>query len=322
MLFFYRSFKDRLSWKVNFSWGFIFIGFGVFQLIEIEAIFYTWLFTWFNILFFYVIFLSIILLLEYFLQKYIQTKYLFTALLIILGVLELIAPQYWTFMASLGLICLLVFGILFFWKLLTVSSGTIRSHFIIFMVALVAKVVGWALILVPESLIIDPALGGLIIRIIQIGALILIGLVLVRLPIFFELDWRKKLIQLFVVVRNGIPIVHLNFQDTTFAEAHKSDTDGDLAAAGMVGITTMLKEISHSDEELKIIDHKDTKIMLEHGTDFFIALFVREDMNIYWDKLARLHKTIENYFGNLIRGWDGNLNYFKPLEVIVKNEFQ
>ena len=53
-----------------------------------------------------------------------------------------------------------------------------------------------------------------------------------------------------------------------------------------------------------------------------MALIVKEEMNIYWDKLNRLNIIIEEIFGDILEDWDGALEYFKPLESIVKKEFE
>ena len=74
----------------------------------------------------------------------------------------------------------------------------------------------------------------------------------------------------------GVPIFHSKFQDIHVQQDDKHELDEDLIAGGMVGITAMLKEISQSSEELKIIDHSDQIIMLDHGENFFIALMVVE----------------------------------------------
>lgn len=197
-----------------------------------------------------------------------------------------------------------------------------KKHFLLFTGSFIALIAGWVLIskrtlatIVPLS--VDPVLFWFLVRGVQIGALILLAAVLFKLPIFFELNWRENLKQLFVVVRDrGVPIFHKQFQ-----EAASAAFDEDLAAAGMVGITTMLKEISQSTEELKIIDHGDLKILLEHGTNFFIALLVSDKMWIYKDKLVQLRRTIENYFGTVLQSWDGNLKYFEPLGIFIKNIF-
>ena len=62
-------------------------------------------------------------------------------------------------------------------------------------------------------------------------------------------------------------------------------------------------------DNYRALDHGDLKILLEHGDNFFIALLAREDMNIYWDRLNRLHKTIESLFRGILKAWDGNLAY-------------
>jgi hypothetical protein len=95
----------------------------------------------------------------------------------------------------------------------------------------------------------------------------------------------------------------------------------ELAAGGMIGITAMLKEISKSTENLKVIDHGDLKILLEHGPHIILALNVKEDMMIYRDKLAQLCESIEKLFSNIFESWDGNMKYFEPIKPLVESIF-
>ena len=96
----------------------------------------------------------------------------------------------------------------------------------------------------------------------------------------------------------------------------------ELRAGGFLGITTLLKEMAQSETPLNIIDHGDLKIMLEHGEDVLLVLYVREEMRIYREKLEILRKRIENLFEDILKSWDGNLNIFQPIMPMITEIFQ
>ena len=160
-------------------------------------------------------------------------------------------------------------------------------------------------------------------KFLQTCAIIVISAVLFRLPIFFEVNWKNNLIQIFIIKSGaGISFFSMNFRDPSNEGELGSDIDEELVGGGMVGITTMLKEISKSTEELKTIDHGDQKILLEHSKFFFIALLVKSEMHIFNDKLRQLKAIIEKYYNNILENWDGSLDYFEPLGNIVIDIFQ
>ena len=163
---------------------------------------------------------------------------------------------------------------------------------------------------------------GLVARIGLITSLFIMAAVLLEQPVFYELNWQDKLVQLIVVQKDiGVHIFHTKFQDIKFKEEEQREIQESLIAGGMSGISMMLKEISHSSEELKRIDHGDQKILLEHGEHIFIALNVLEELRIFWEKLRKLRNIIEDIWGVYLKDFDGSLDYYRPLEDIVKNEF-
>jgi len=158
-------------------------------------------------------------------------------------------------------------------------------------------------------------------KLIQIGGFLAIALIVAKLPIFIEVKWEENMIQIYIIHKEiGTPLFHKNFR-----EENQEITETlmkDLVAGGMAGITTMLKEISGSAEELKIIDHGDQKIMLEHGDKYLIALNVEEEMLIYRERLRKLRKFLDAEFTDILASWDGNMKVFEPIEGIVEKLFR
>ncbi len=328
-LFFWRAWKDKRTWKVNAGWGLVFVFFGFVIVLKILEVFYVNPAEWNPIFLKFrgvIPFISVIALLEYFIQKYRKTKYIFTIMGLILGSLNFfVNPSIGVYLMGIYMVCLAIFAILFFGKLISLSSGTVRMNVILFTISFVMLFIGWTFttrIAIENQLASgwDIGLIGIIARTVQMSAFILMAVILMRLPIFFEVNWRENLIQMFIIHKlKGIPLFHHTFREIDDPTEGISE---DLIAGGMVGITTMLKEISRSTEDVKIIDHGDLKILLEHGSDNFIALLVKEEMFIHWDKLNRLQVTFEKLFGTIIKSWDGNLDYFEPLKNIIAEEFQ
>ena len=79
---------------------------------------------------------------------------------------------------------------------------------------------------------------------------------------------------------NGLPICHSQFQASEQLEDPDRELSEELVAGGMVGIKTMLQEISRSTEDLKVIDHGDQKLLIQHSNYVFIVLNSKEEMRI------------------------------------------
>ncbi len=331
MFFLFRGLKNKQTLKINIGWGLVYLCFSYIVAFNIWRIFYATevAITTLSKINFLLPLLSTIILMEYLLQRYQKTWYIFSILGIALSLIYILIPEVaGNLFTNTTLVILLVFGILFFGKFIKLSKGIVRKYVLLFTFSFFLVIIGWMLIsprntdLFLLNLGMDPIVHGTLARGVQIGSFILMAAVLLKLPIFFEVNWRENLIQLYIVVRDrGVPIFHTRFQENDLEDS-RDDMEEDLVAGGMAGITAMLKEISQSTEELKIIDHGDLKIILEHGDNFFIALLAKEEMNIYWDRVKQLHRTIERLFGNILKAWDGNLAYFEPLKTIVRDDFQ
>jgi len=330
VLFFYRAYRSNQGAYVNLGWGIIFSLFGFIAVGTMYRFFYLDPSVWENYLTFFLMlaffpFISIVLIMEFFIQKYRQTRYIFSILSLILGVVSIftISPIN-DYITTLNTIVLLIFAIMFFKKLLALSTGVVHKNVIIFTISFFTLMVG-NFLANPRTLENIVAVGGSdavlgsVSRMIQICSIIFMAAVLFKLPIFFEVNWKENLIQMFVIHRlTGLSIFHQRFHEINDDQDEIAE---ELVAGGMVGISIMLKEISQRSEELRTIDHGDQKIMLDHRPNVFIALNVKEEMRIYWDKLDSLQDIIEIYFSKFLENWDGNLDYFKPLEGIVEKEF-
>jgi hypothetical protein len=333
-LFFFRAIKNPRSLKVNLGWFIVFFSYGLLTGLISFRFFYIPSEIWVeNETFFSLLglipLISILFMMEMMLQKYNKTYYFFTLFGIIVGIISVfISQDISKFIFNFYLIALLIFGITFFKKLIQLSTGIVRKNVVIFTISFFTLVI-FGMMSSPSryedlSLMgIDITLWAFIGRIVQIVSFIIIAAVLFKLPIFFEVNWKENLIQIYIILRGaGLTFFHNKFQEASMDEENRRGMDEELVGGGMVGIAAMLKEISQSTEELKTIDHVDQKIILEHSEYFFIALNVKEVMLIYWTKLYQLKNIIETYFNDFLENWTGDLDVFKPLGNYVKEIFQ
>jgi len=334
MLFIYRGLNNKSSMRVNLGWGLMFLMFGLAVYMNMIRIYYLPEEEWLENIKIYSLIgitpgLVIIGIMEKFYQKYRETKYFFTIEATIIGIITFFTNDLLTsILANISLTLLAIFIVLFFKTIISQSTGVVRKNIVIFTIMFFLYVFG-ALLINPrvianqERIGIDVIATGILGNIAQMVALFIIATVLFKMHIFFELEWRSKLIQLYVIYKiSGVPIFHIRFQETPTSEGTRAVISETLAAGGIKGVSIMLKQISQSSEELKVIDHGDQQILLEHGEYIFIALYVFEEMRIFRDKIKQLRENIETYFEAILKNWDGTHAYFEPLKSIIQRDFQ
>jgi hypothetical protein len=333
VLFFTRGLKKKTGLKVNFGWGLVYSCFALVTFMNITLFFYLTKELWdANIKIFSLIGvipgLTVLGIMESIYQKYHNSRYFFTLQSITISIITFFTNESITsVLANISLFILGLFMISFFATLIKQSSGAIRKKIITFTLSFYIFIIG-DMILSPRVIDIqiqagvDLIIPGFFARALKISALFLMAAVLFEQPIFYELDWQNKLVQLTVIhKKNGTPIFHKKFQEIKSTEEDQTDISEVFIAGGMTGVSAVLKAISYSSKELKIIDHGDQKIMLEHGEHVYIALIVLEELRIFWDKIKNLRITIETYFEEFLKDYKGKLEYFKPLEGIVRKGF-
>ncbi len=332
--FFARSSRRNRAWQVNLGWGIVFACFCVMQASTIPFSYYLppdaytanqW---WLGGIGVFIV-VAIIVMFEYFYQKFTRTRYIISLSGILIGLIYLFNITIGGFLFGVYFLVLFVFTASFFIKLIRLSSGSVRNFVIFFTISFYTLMFGNFLINTDLTLAlqqqgIDPLTFGLAGRLIKLFSYFAIYLVLEKLPIFMEVNWRENLGEIYIIHRGaGIPIFHAKFGEIEFTTNNPKELAGELVAGGMIGITAMLKEISQSNETMKMFDHGDVKILCEYGANVLIVLYAKVDFKIYWDKLGRLRANVEDLFGTTLQTWSGgNLAIFDPLKVLVKNEFR
>ena len=142
---------------------------------------------------------------------------------------------------------------------------------------------------------------------------------IIKLPIK---NWTELLIHLYIIYKAGIPLY-----DHTFVNIDAKNHPSSLVSGGIIGMVTILKEIVHSEKQLRTIDSGDRKIMFRYNNteDIIFVLIVKEDLIIFEKKLDMIITDFDKIYKDLIEDIDNTSNLmsnWKNLDILVEKYFK
>lgn len=135
-----------------------------------------------------------------------------------------------------------------------------------------------------------------------------------------EQQWFDSLIHLYAIQESGV----LMF-DHEFIKEQDRTAQSDLISGGIIGLITMLDEITKGKEKLRIIDHGDKKLMFKFTSsrNMVFSLLVKEDLIVLRYKLDEFVKDFEeNYHPNLSKLPQGQVTGWQILSELVEKYFK
>jgi hypothetical protein len=128
-----------------------------------------------------------------------------------------------------------------------------------------------------------------------------------------------QLYSLYVVYRDGRTLLQKDFQIenmepdlvTGFLSALSmflSDLVGRLSEDGKP-----LRSLEREDGRLRIIDREDVKILLEYGTNIYVAVFSTDDLGAIRERMCTLINIMEREHGKILENWLGDLSHFRDV---------
>lgn len=148
-----------------------------------------------------------------------------------------------------------------------------------------------------------------------------------EVDVFIENGWQNHLLELYIVHKNTLQLLfHKNLTKSNQESNIDSDRGSDISlfSGGIVGITSLLKEITNSKvretQGISLIDLKGKELMLEYGQDTIFCFVVDKNLNALRYFLKKIRDTWEYYYCTKIIDWNNvNQNMFLPMESIVKD---
>jgi len=149
-----------------------------------------------------------------------------------------------------------------------------------------------------------PEYGNLVLLGIQYVASTLALIILVNsketLP-HKEKEWYESLIHFYVIHQSGMLLYEHEFLKVEEA------LESDLVSGGIIGLTTILKEIVKGKDILRTIDHGDKKLMFKYSPDedVIFVLTIVEDLIVLRDKLDHFILDFMEEYGEKAKNLDG-----------------
>jgi hypothetical protein len=229
-------------------------------------------------------------------------------------------PMFWVFPAVLGVgFALSIFGgIIYVFEL--GPKGFTRIHagmdFTFFGFGMIIGVVTDSAL---QQLLIDnPVMLPFVLVFALFTATIVVLQLRETLPSQEELAWKKKIEQLLVVSKGGLP---LYTQRLGKSVSDESGPDEMLVSGAISGITELVREISRSASKLKVIQQEGYCILLEEGKECIVAVMALEELNAIRSRMIDFLEDFESFYGTLISEWEGDTRLFAPTKQLVTRHF-
>jgi hypothetical protein len=119
-----------------------------------------------------------------------------------------------------------------------------------------------------------------------------------------ELNWPEKLIHLYIIHNSGLLLY-----DHSFKEVGEETLTADLISGGLIGLVSILKEITQGKTSLRIIDHGDKKLLFQWDAkeQVVFVMVIERELLIFRDKLAQFVLAFEAEF-------EKDLKYFAGVD--------
>ncbi len=134
-----------------------------------------------------------------------------------------------------------------------------------------------------------------------------------------EQNWPENLIHLYIIHTSGLLLYDYSFNDEILA-------DSDLAAGGLIGLITILQEITRETQRIRVIDHGGKLILFGFNSykTLVFALVISEELVILRHKLNNFIKDIDKNYpieSQTLSGIDRKL-WEKRIEPILYDHFE
>ncbi len=249
---------------------------------------------------------------------YKKTKYIFTIVFLTGPILSILLPHSILRVLALALYTpfLVVELILYLKFMLRYSYGKTRRSIMMLIFSFAIVLIGYAFI--ADYAIEYFGIGSYAFGTLLLGAGVIgMGQALLNIPSFDELNWDKMVKELYIMTRDGRPLLKIDFDNID--EGINEETI--LATGGFTGIREMLKEIVHTDEEIRVVDQGNTKLLFAYSEQFVGVLVARKALETLYEKLDDTISRFEIIYGDMIKTWDGNISRIGPARKIVLASF-
>ncbi|MFQ5833355.1 MAG: hypothetical protein ACE5H4_11670 [Candidatus Thorarchaeota archaeon] len=143
---------------------------------------------------------------------------------------------------------------------------------------------------------------------------IVFGHSIIDTPALDELDWRRQLVELYLIQAGGILVYHHQF-------AESADIDQVLTAAGISGMQSLFPEITRSESGLNVVSIRDYAILFAHGGSFTSVLIAKAAYQVLLGKVKEFTGKFDVIFSPIVQNFEGSLREFSSVQELVASYF-
>jgi len=133
---------------------------------------------------------------------------------------------------------------------------------------------------------------------------------------FFELNWKDKIENIYILNRGGINLYSKSFIDERIA------IDDQFISGALSSVNTMLNELMNNKENKISIIKKKNKIITIFTSETVIGVLIStEELEFFKHNLKKLVLKVEMIYKHFLVNWRGDMTKFTPIEDIVLDIF-
>ena len=136
---------------------------------------------------------------------------------------------------------------------------------------------------------------------------------------FTDLNWIEKLREIYIINNNGICLYAFSFEKNTNLDYFEENI---LIGGVFSSIDKLLSEMMKTKEKIQLIDYKNLKILMERGEKVFGVLILNDQSSFLQHKLTIFLKEFENFFGEDIINFVGDITTFRIAKRLVQYIFE
>ncbi len=146
--------------------------------------------------------------------------------------------------------------------------------------------------------------------IVTVVCVILVHRYLCDIPSYSELDWKKGIIAIYVFDASGMPIYSHDFRQAeselvreSIKQAYNIPKDkpaAQLVTGGMIGIQSLLSEITQDSGPLGVVNIGGKSLILGQGKMIFTMVIVDQNLLVYHSIMRDIARDIEEAYPNIV----------------------
>ena len=200
------------------------------------------------------------------------------------------------------------------------NSGILRLYSILFFAGFLLGIIAFELTS-DISVAIFGTISYTVGTVLLVAGIMIMSFSITNLPSFGELDWHKKIREIFLVYKDGTVLVHVTRRrkEDKGSKAVSSES----TSRAISGINKLLSEVTRSEKTIKAIDYGDVKLLFGSVSNADLVVVAEEDLEAIRDRIDQFMNAFSNAYKDILdQGLIEDREVFKPAETMIRRIFE